>query len=595
MITKIKITNIKGFGTDHNELDVQLSESRINILVAPNGFGKTSLTTAFKCVSENGKRLVVHKDLMYQKNENLHPVLRLEENNVKYVADRSKNEIADKFNCQIINGLLKADTKSVKIGSYTNTTAILAIDEVILGTIPQNPQKAYKLATIRSNFGEKGKMLHDISPLFENVNLLDSILGLNDVFEKFKAKKRDKIVEDVICNINEAKANIKKIKANVDLSFIQADGYYQTFATNLKQYYSNFSDWEIFSAFYQFKYMFEQHKDWLSKQINYLKYVQFKKKLDKNLKDFNSSWKTDLKSVGEKGVLKVKFLKADELSNGQRDVMSFIVQLMNVRNKLKSKKKNIVIIDEIFDYMDDANLTAAQYYLTKYLEINKGNIYIIILSHLDPVFFKNYIFSPKKINVCYLSKQTINVSESMKAFICFRNNLNKEDKSDKQIYDDLSTFFFHYNPSNKDLTAVVKPQKNLRTTWFKDDNLKVYLVDELNKYLSDSNDYDPYSVCLAIRIRVEKLAYDKLKKETDKQSFLGEYKTKDRLSKAEDLGASIPDSFYVMGAIYNDAEHLHDNENDKKCIYKLCNKVIKNIIKEFFYYKGSPITIDDLK
>lgn len=59
MITQFKITNIKGFGDTDNTLDVELDSSRINIVVAPNGFGKTSLTTAFKSVQTNNRRLIV--------------------------------------------------------------------------------------------------------------------------------------------------------------------------------------------------------------------------------------------------------------------------------------------------------------------------------------------------------------------------------------------------------------------------------------------------------------------------------------------------------------------------------------------------------
>lgn len=67
MITKIQITNIKGFGSTNNILDVELQPSKVNIVVAPNGFGKTSLTTAFKCVMMNSRRLEVEKDLKYQR------------------------------------------------------------------------------------------------------------------------------------------------------------------------------------------------------------------------------------------------------------------------------------------------------------------------------------------------------------------------------------------------------------------------------------------------------------------------------------------------------------------------------------------------
>ena len=274
-------------------------------------------------------------------------------------------------------------------------------------------------------------------------------------------------------------------------------------------------------------------------------------------------------------MLQVEFPHADELSNGQRDVMSFVVQLMDVQSKLKKNKKNIVVIDEIFDYMDDANLITAQYYLTQYLKLNKNNLYVLILSHLDPTYFKSYIFSKSTINVCYLNKQALAISAEMKAFLVFRSSLDKKNAEQNSLYKDISNFYFHYNPNSKDLTSRVHSNiVHLQTNWFKDDNLKRYILGELNKYLSGKTDYDPYSVCLAIRIRVEKAAYEMLNSPISRDEFLGINKTKDKLLYVESFGHNVPDSFYVMGSIYNDAEHLNDPDKDKNCIYKLYHKVI---------------------
>lgn len=597
MITKIKMTNIKGFGNDNNEFEVSLSENKINILVAPNGFGKTSLTSAFMCVSSNGQRLQVPKDLKYMKKEALTSVFRLTEDGITYVSNRAQNQIADRFNCQVISSLLMADTKTVRVNGYTKTKGLLAIEEVSLCKALYKPVSPYKITKLRLKFGKNNGVLDDISFLLENNDFISALLEKEnlDVFTKFKAQMRANILTSIIENIHTSKGTVAQIKAKVDLSDIKSDNYYAHFSDVLKRFYVGMTDWDAFSIFWQLQYLVSNELNWLRKQGDYLEFVCLREKLDENLKDFNSSWKENLKSVVENGILKVKFPKADELSNGQRDVIAFVVQLMNANNKLKANKKNIIVIDEIFDYMDDANLIAAQYYLTKYLDLNKGNLYVLILSHLDPVYFKNYIFSKNKLNICYLNKQAIDLSEEMKAFLCFRNNLDKKDPLKKGLYDDISCYYFHYNPQIKDLTSqITGHHPHLQTNWFKEDNLKKYILGELNKYLLNQENYDPYSVCLAIRIRVEKLAYDMLSKENDKTAFLSTHKTKDKLRLIENLGLMVPDSYYVMGAIYNDAEHLRDNI-DKNCIYKLYNKVIKNIIKEFFCFDGNLIKLDALK
>ena len=98
----------------------------------------------------------------------------------------------------------------------------------------------------------------------------------------------------------------------------------------------------------------------------------------------------------------VHFPKANEISNGERDVLCFIAKLFEAKSKLK-KEHSILIIDEIFDYLDDANLIAVQYFLTKLIMLYKSEgkeLYPIILTHLDPMYFNTYSFSTK--NVVYL-------------------------------------------------------------------------------------------------------------------------------------------------------------------------------------------------
>ena len=52
MIKKICIENVKGFGI-RKCFDLNIYPNKPNILVAPNGFGKSSLTTAFNSLNNN--------------------------------------------------------------------------------------------------------------------------------------------------------------------------------------------------------------------------------------------------------------------------------------------------------------------------------------------------------------------------------------------------------------------------------------------------------------------------------------------------------------------------------------------------------------
>lgn len=469
----------------------------------------------------------------------------------------------------------------------------------MLRSVKTKPVNFYKVTEIRNYFGIKGKVLENIDACLENVTFIQGLSSYFDAFRKFEGKNRKKIINDIMTYVNGQTTSLDVIKRNVDLSIIKTDEYYSSFQDFFSKCFSGQTDWYVFSAFYQILYLYKNKNADLKQWIEAIEYKAFKEKLNQNLADFNSSWKENLKAVehtkGQKTMLQVDFPHADELSNGQRDVMSFVVQLMDVQSKLKENKKNIVVIDEIFDYMDDANLITAQYYLTQYLKLNKNNLYVLILSHLDPTYFKNYIFSKSIINVCYLNKQALSLSDEMKAFLVYRGSLNRKQEDSNLLYKDISNYYFHYNPNSKDLTSQIHSSiPHLQKNWFKADNLKRYILGELNKYLSGTTDYDPYSVCLAIRIRVEKLAYEKLTSQNTRDEFLNTNKTKDKLLFVENQGIIIPDSFYVMGSIYNDAEHLNDPNKDKNCIYKLYHKVIKKLVQNFFAYDGTPIDFSQL-
>ena len=46
-ISEIRVKNIKGFGDTVQPIKVRILPNKVNLLVAPNGWGKSSLTTAF--------------------------------------------------------------------------------------------------------------------------------------------------------------------------------------------------------------------------------------------------------------------------------------------------------------------------------------------------------------------------------------------------------------------------------------------------------------------------------------------------------------------------------------------------------------------
>lgn len=594
MITNITITNIKGFGTTSNSLDLELNPNRINIVVAPNGFGKTSMATAIKSISNNTRRLEVNPADKYQKDESLNSSITITIDGTVFITDNSCNDIAKELNCIVVNSRLCANVLTKHIGAVTKSKGYVDIEDMEVTKIVKRPTFKYKVSELQRTFGFNGRnVIKDMSALFRNHKFLSAIPDMFPAFEKFKAQKRDSLIDEVRNKIRTLKGNIANQIDDSFFSNIEAEPYYKD-ALSILAHYVTFNDkLDAFQIFFQLDKLYQNHRSDLSSLSNWAVYESNKKKLVDSIQRFNTSTWAHAEVHETKGYLVIQFPKADELSNGQRDIITFITQLIIANSKLSKTKKNLVIIDEVFDYMDDATQIAAQYYLSKMLDIDKGNIYLILFTHLAPNNFKSYIFNKRKINIQYLSKSNITISNSMRAFITFRDGLPTEN----ELYKKLSCYYFHYHPdSNIDLTdAEIPDVNNLKKAWFKLETFKTYIIGELNKYLKEKEDYDPYAVCFALRLGIEKQVYDSLANEVEKQEFIETFGTENKLDYAENHNAQYSESFHILAAIYNDAEHSKDYTKDKRCIFKLQNKVIRDIIKTIFNYEGNDLGIDCIK
>ena len=82
-------------------------------------------------------------------------------------------------------------------------------------------------------------------------------------------------------------------------------------------------------------------------------------------------------------------------------------------------------------------------------------------------------------------------------------------------------------------------------------------------------------------ICIEKKAYEQLSEQNQKDEFLTIHKTTDKLEYAKKKGAIVPEVYFLLSIIYNEAMHLDDQCKKLNPIsYKLRNKVIHNMISE---------------
>ena len=74
MLRVIEIENVKGISQQRFSLNIL--PNKPSLLVAPNGFGKSSIAAAFN--SMNNRRIDLQEDDYHQENENLQPRVYIE-------------------------------------------------------------------------------------------------------------------------------------------------------------------------------------------------------------------------------------------------------------------------------------------------------------------------------------------------------------------------------------------------------------------------------------------------------------------------------------------------------------------------------------
>ena len=290
--------------------------------------------------------------------------------------------------------------------------------------------------------------------------------------------------------------------------------------------------------------------------------------------------KIERQKNGKKKQLVAKFPDAAHISNGQRDILCFIAKILQIRRKLNKSKKEycLLIIDEIFDYLDDANLAAFQYFIVQFISESKKNgkkLYPILLTHLDPVHFKHSFFSNHKLQIRYFAEGP---AAKSKLIVLVKNRENSA------IKDLIDKYLFHYHPDDKNIENKLKALP-LGKIGNSSHSFYHLIKNEMEKYLADEK-HDPICVLLALRIKIEESARNKLSNCADKCEFLDIHGTTKKLEFCEGKKIEISETCYLLGVIYN--EELHPRDMHERGDYlkflnsKLSNPTIKKMIREIW-------------
>lgn len=581
-ITKIEITNIKGI--ENHSFNFNFFPNKPNILVAPNGFGKSSFATAFESLKST--RIELDEKSYHNKDQTKRPILRLTLSNGNVVeANDTQNTIFNDFDVFVINNQTKPKAVVRSFGGHSSATSSLDIvSTVLIQTIPPKVPFSYSSTQMKTAFGANGtRLLINISAFLLNSKFISRIDNEID-FSRFQLKAYNTIIPEFLAQVNQEQGTGPQLKnwirANSLASFQTIDELVRLsaiidsfgFAEMHNEIDRYLTAWQIISL------KLEMGADF-KKACNYIYFLAEKESYTNTLDAFNPvKERFDIKPKIEGNSLIVHWPKAHEISNGQRDILTFIALLMKCRRAFK-KTNCILVIDEIFDYMDDANLISFQYYISNFIDDmkrRKRRIFPILLTHLDPFFFNHFCFNDSKINVNYIKDVDAKSNPKILKIIYSR--------TDTSIQANLDAYYFHYHPNTAtiDLTADFQALK-LNVDWAMPDNFFKRINREVRRYLFEDDTIDPIAICFGVRIQIEKLVFNQIADPINKQKFIDEHGTKNKLNFAQSINVSIPETYFLLGIIYNTSLHLTEGQDISKPLgLKLENGVIKKMIANIF-------------
>ena len=572
-ISNITIKFVKGI--KRHSFPLNLEPNKVHLLVAPNGFGKSSIATAFSKMNSN--RLKLDEKDCYQENTSYPPKVSITIDGQTLTTDISRNEIQKQFKIKVIRSGLTSQAKRHYMGGVSST---MVVESIEICTIPTKHEFSYAHTRSKKQFGPNGKILPNIKPLLEDYSLVQTFNLVN--MRKFNQKRNTDKLDQIINDINQQTGNKEKIiewiSNNDTIDELSAIEPLKNLSGEILKLNLADSKTDAYIKAYQILKIFADDENSFKESIKWLEYKHTKERYNELLDYFNSSnWqRAELEEDKDKKKLRIGFPDAHQISNGQRDVMTLIVQIFELSHK-KPQKPLILIIDEVFDYLDDANLTAFQYYATELIRDYKEQgqaIYPLVLTHLDPEMFSHFSFNSLKISVNYLQKGSGGHSKDILNLIQLRHE-------NKGLKGDLEVHWFHYHPEtlNFKIENASWP-KNIPQKWREAKYFRTYMEEEAEKYLDGNSSYDILAVCFAIRIKTEQMAYETLEP-NEQTGFLETHKTRNKLQYAAELGKNIPDAYFLLSLIHNTSLHW-DRTRDyiTPLKGKLNHPVIKNLVKK---------------
>tara|TARA_B110001469_G_scaffold103333_1_gene101795 strand:+ start:814 stop:2580 length:1767 start_codon:yes stop_codon:yes gene_type:complete len=581
-IQNIKIQNVRGI--DELLIPDKIRKNKPNILVAPNGFGKTSIATAFKSAIKQTS-IKLNKIDRHEHDETKLASLSidLEEDSSSITLNATEvarsNEIRKEFDILVVSDLRKIKSYTRKMGGFSRAEAKLTIPPIEICNIVRTNENPYKISQLKRDFGDHKELLPNLNTdLFDSYDLVSrsqELLIYIDTLGKPRSLKKSSSIQQKItrfpCTHIDALSNAEPEIEQFAAEFPAAKAALYLITRNTK-----LDKPKAFLAIWQLLQTAKTARKDLHGYLEWKRYKSLKQSIVENLRCLNTSWK-NVQVNETKGKLVITIPEPADISNGQRDVLLLLSMMHIARNSL-AKARAIILIDEVFDYLDDANLIVAQYFLSQLINEYKRQgraLYLIILTHLNPAFFKNYVFSNQ--NTIYLDQGIdYNVALAMKKLLAARS----QDSVSDDIKDKISKYLVHYHTDDYDFSSDLSSINGIRPTWGKQGRFQSFIQDEFKKY-QDGELYDPLAICAITRRKIEEHAYKQIEHLAESNTFFTTHKTAPKLDWSAKRGADIPESHHLLRIVFDDGLHFGENKNNiVPIVSKLSNPIIKKMIVE---------------
>lgn len=587
-ITKICIKNIKGWG-ERKELNVEIFANKPNILVAPNGFGKSSLRVAFEKLKSNridlnNKQDSDDKSNYYKEDTSNLPYLSItyqtEGRKITLEADSQNNGISKTFDICIIKNRLKVGVQRYHTGGdFFGAKGKFSIDDIELLKYKKEDLN-YKVTNIKKKLSKNNQNFFvNLSEKLQN-NLFMSNIELLEYLKYIKSTKTDRNKIENFLQTLDSKIIQKEDKIEflaIEMEKFNEDSRLIRISNLIRDFFQETEEESFLIAIQLYKIYEEDPKRFQAYHEYRLGKVK-QERLEEMFKSFafgGHTLKTQKDNKNNTIHFKLKIENPQIISYGQRDSLVFLAELARF-GAGSTKEHNLLIIDEVFDCLDEANFVVMQYYITKYIEIFKKKnkkFYPIILTHLNPEILNTFCFGEKKVS--FLGDYRIGKNNASTMIINRKEIENKENAW-------LSKYFLHYHPEDYQLKEEDFTQdKSIKI--FSSYEFYEVIHNETTKYLNSSGEksYCPLCVCCSVRVKIEEKLYESCQNENDKDEFLGKHRTLEKIKCIQEK-IEIPEVYSLLGILYNQGAHFKYEGEERAIFNILQNLSIKGMIKNIF-------------